>query len=261
MIKITKSAAAPAILRTRGRAKRAEHCRQYTRKSEEFDSGRLLFTFDATIYGDATVKNALIAAQHGKCCFCERKVSLEGDIEHFRPKGNCSQGPKKRQERPGYYWLTYDWSNLLLSCSICNQRHKRSYFPLVEPNKRAKNHTQSISQEDPLLIDPATQDPEQHISFRKEIPYAINGGPHGRATITVLKLDRPSLNEARREHLTHIVFMKRILDLENKYSASHDGRKVLKEAKDFLDNSTLDSAEFAAMARAATKENFRISLP
>src|SRR5579871_282557 len=86
MIKITKPAQAPEILLSKGNRKCAEHCSDYLLHKAEYDAGRLKFAFDADIYGDETVKAALIAAQHGKCVFCERKTGKDGGSEHFRPK-------------------------------------------------------------------------------------------------------------------------------------------------------------------------------
>jgi uncharacterized protein (TIGR02646 family) len=110
----------------------------------EYDAGKRSFVFDAAIYGHNTVKNALIAAQHGKCCFCERKTGNDGDVEHLRPKSGWRQTAGGRLNRPGY-WLAYRWDNLFLSCSACNQRHKRDLFPLVDAAKRAKIHADNTA--------------------------------------------------------------------------------------------------------------------
>ena len=87
MIKITKPAA-PAVLQRRGQAKRANHCAEYDQSPQDYDAGTKVFNFDAALYGHPAVKQALVDAQHGKCCFCERKIGGEGDVEHFRPKAS-----------------------------------------------------------------------------------------------------------------------------------------------------------------------------
>ena len=58
--------------------------------------------------------------------FCESKVShiAYGDVEHFRPKAGYRQRPEDPLVQPGYYWLAYEWSNLLFCCQLCNQRFK-----------------------------------------------------------------------------------------------------------------------------------------
>ena len=55
-----------------------------------------------------SVKDALREAQHGKCAFCESKIShiAHGDVEHFRPKAGYRQNPEDPLVQPGYYWLS-----------------------------------------------------------------------------------------------------------------------------------------------------------
>jgi len=260
VIKITKPPQAPAILRSRGSQKCTVHCNDYLLHKAEYDAGRSTFTFDASIYSANTVKDALITAQHGKCCFCERKTGKDGDVEHFRPKAGCRQTPSSRLLRPGYYWLAYDWDNLLLSCSACNQRHKRNLFPLANPDLRARSHTDNVAQETPLFLHPAQQDPEQSIRFRKEIPFAINGNRAGKETIKALGLDRELLNEVRRDRLNFLVHLRKVVELEATLSTNAEGRQLIKRAKALLAEAVTDAGEFAAMVRAAARDDFNLSL-
>jgi len=239
------------VLQRRGRVKQAKHCADYDRAPAEYDAGTQTFSFAAALYGHPTVKQALIAAQHGKCCFCERKIGGEGDVEHFRPKANFCQRKGFPLERPGYYWLAYDWDNLLLACPICNQRFKKNYFPLADPAKRARNHRGDLAEEKPLFINPAEEDPARFIAFRQEIAYAIHGNRRAKETIRELGLNRENLSEERRDHLAHLRRLRQVLDLEAKLTGSIEGRRLLEEAKTYLQKATLDPAKFAAMARAA----------
>ena len=199
MIRVVKPSSPPKILRdANSRGPRA------TRKLEEaYDQGERDFEFDSGIYAAKSVKNALVKAQHGKCCFCESQVTHVdyGDVEHFRPKGGFRQKESDPLSKPGYYWLAYDWSNLFLSCALCNQRYKRNLFPLLDRSKRARSHHDDIGDERPLFLNPAEDDPEKHIRFRAETPYAIGGSRRGKATIAALALDRPELQEMRRRRL------------------------------------------------------------
>ena len=88
-----------------------------------------------------------------------------GDVEHFRPKGGYKQRRRGPARRPGYYWLAYDWDNLFYSCQLCNQRFKRNLFPLRDGRRRARSHTHRLDKEEPLLVDPAEQDPSKYIGF------------------------------------------------------------------------------------------------
>ena len=110
VIKIEKPKQAPDILCKKGKNKRRKNSTLYTCNKVEFDSGKKKFKFDASIYGHKTVKEALIKAQNGKCCFCESKVThiAYGDVEHFRPKAGYKQNKNDSLCRPGYYWLAYD---------------------------------------------------------------------------------------------------------------------------------------------------------
>lgn len=255
MIRIVKPAQAPEVLRTKGVRRRNTHNRN-------FDNGEREFPLDSRIYADPTVKQALIAAQHGKCCFCERFIGEDGDVEHFRPKAAVCQGEGLPQETPGYYWLAYDWNNLLLACKICNQRYKKNFFPLVHPSHRAKSHHDDIAQEEPLLIHPAEQNPQDSLAFRRELAYAIDGNPCGAATIKMLGLNtQATLVEQRRSHLALLTQMRYILDCEQELSRKPEGKQLLAQTQAFLANATADKAEFAAMARAAAVNDFRLSLP
>ena len=153
MIRILRPAAPPAILSGKGVEFAAKLCEFYA-------SGQREFTFAATVYAHASVKDALIEAQHGKCCFCERKVFNDGDVEHFRPKGGVRESPGSTLEKPGYYWLAYEWTNLFLSCGPCNSRNKRNLFPLTDGSTRSRCHGDDCSTELPIFIDPSMENPE-----------------------------------------------------------------------------------------------------
>jgi len=95
-------------------------------------------------YRHEKIKEALVTMFHGKCAYCESKLThvSYGEIEHFYPK---SAYPDK----------TFTWENLLLSCSICNNtNHKGVKFPLDD-------------RDNPLLIDPTdgVTNPIDHLIF------------------------------------------------------------------------------------------------
>jgi uncharacterized protein (TIGR02646 family) len=95
-------------------------------------------------YRHNQIKDALVKMFYGKCAYCESKITVVtyGAIEHFFPKS-------------AYIDLTFEWSNLLLSCDICNDpNHKGTNFPLD-------------SNGNPLLINPSDgiTDPNMHFEF------------------------------------------------------------------------------------------------
>ena len=162
----------PAVLTTAGITKRDEHIADYIANEASFKLNRkkaAKFDFDKSIYGHSTVRSLLEAIQNQKCCFCESKFKhiSDGDVEHFRPKAEYSQGRETNYPliRPGYFWLAYDWDNLLVSCEICNRRKKGNYFPLKNPIRRFVDHTSNIDLEEPWFINPSIIDPIYHITF------------------------------------------------------------------------------------------------
>lgn len=208
MIRIHKPDEGPPILRERGKALAEACCRDHDRGAP--------LVFDESIYGHVSVKKALMEAQHGKCCYCESLIrpSGHGDIEHFRPKRAVRQSDATAEAKPGYYWLTYAWTNLFLACEVCNQSHKRSLFPLKDPLRRARHHTQPLADESPLLLDPSGDDPERSIGFRREVPYGRD--ERGVATLECLKLNRADLCESRADHLAHVKALVDIVEISER---------------------------------------------
>lgn len=262
MIRIQKSSTPPEKLAQDGKRKRRSHCSSYSRDPGAYQSGEKTFSFDSNIYAHESVKQALIKAQHGKCCFCERLIGTDGDVEHFRPKQAYKQSIGERLKRPGYYWLAYEWDNLYLACPGCNQRHKQNLFPLQNPSQRALRHHDSINDEQPLFINPGTENPEQLIGFRGEIAYAIDGHRKGQTTLDALKLNQRSLPEARLQRLQLLKTLWQIIQLAQSEERLGDAefQKEAKKAKDFLEKAFQDSAEFSAASRKALQTKFEFIL-
>ena len=147
---------------------------------------------------------------HKKCAYCEG--IYEGgawmDVEHFRPKGKVTVDHNpgntvkitnpagKEIDHPGYYWLAYDWRNLLLSCNKCNRgAGKMNQFPVA--GIRSCCHEDSLEVEEPLLLNPYHEKhPGDHIKF------ALNGvisgrTEKGRETIKICNLNREELQTVR----------------------------------------------------------------
>ena len=82
MIYIQRTYPAPAMLMSA----KAEETRYEL--EQQVQAGQVKLMFDSSLYGAPDVKQTLIEIQHGKCCFCESKIThiAYGDVEHFRPK-------------------------------------------------------------------------------------------------------------------------------------------------------------------------------
>ena len=156
---------------------------------------------------------------NGKCAYCEAKLILDqhhGDVEHYRPKGRVTDendnvieiddGNGGRRPHPGYYWLAYDWRNLLPSCAACNRPGKTgdrragkwNRFPVVGKHAWTPD---GIAGEQPLLLNPLLEedDPDKHLVFDPETGRIIGTTDRGRKTVAILDLNRDGLPGARRD--------------------------------------------------------------
>ena len=140
----------------------------------------------------------------GKCAFCESKF-MEGDVDndllhisHYRP-------------RPQYYWLSYEWSNLLLCCEDC-QIAKRRGFPLLYEGARLNAMPDSKSfhwrldstdlrNEYPLLLNPEIDMPEDEFTFSPDgkIHSITNNNSRADSTIELCNLNRTNLVSQRQK--------------------------------------------------------------
>ncbi len=253
MIHIVKPKTPPLVLRTQGRAAAQEHCKAH-------DRGEAIEIKDR-IYRDASVKTALLKAQHDKCAFCESwfKHVGYGDVEHFRPKAGHKQQDSDPLHRPGYYWLAYSWDNLFCSCQLCNQRFKRNLFPLQNAAKRVLSHQDHgrLRYEKPLLLDPGKDEPSAFLTFQNDTARALNDNVRGKTTIELLGLNRIDLVEIRGRRLELALLMAETRRVLLRHSPKNRRRELashLERLNARLQALQADDAEYAAMMRAALAE-------
>ena len=238
MIRVVRPATPPTVLAVEGRQKQQEHCAAHAAGEREFQ-------FDTAIYGNEDVKSALVEMHRGKCCYCESHVRhvTPGTIDHFRPKAASQQNVGEPLLRPGYYWLAYEWENLLFACPTCNHT-KRNLFPLRDATLRAMSHSEPLAREDSLLLDPSKDDPAEFISFREEFAFPLDDNDRGRTTIEILKLnDRKDLVEQRRDRIQTLRALAAIVVAMPQSQEASVAQQILNEAN-------MDAAEYAAMSRA-----------
>lgn len=189
-------------------------------KAPQSKHDKKVFEIKPEIYGSQEVKEALDNIQKGMCCYCEcyYEVSGKGEVEHFRPKMGYMQDKNDLFHRPGYFWLGYDWNNLMYSCKNCNEDYKKNYFPLKDNAKRANPViSYSIDEEEPLLVNPYEEkEPQKHFGFKDGIEFGIT--PEGKKSVEYYGLDRESLNEDRTE------FLEKFISLEEIYK-THKGKE------------------------------------
>ncbi|MDE3720652.1 HNH endonuclease [Nocardiopsis sp. N85] len=112
----------------------------------------------------------LMAAGINRCMY--RGDSMGTDIDHFEP---LFLAPLR----------AFSWPNHLLACSHCNSHEERETFP-------------RDSGGDPLLIDPTSDEPTEHLRLAPSTGEYQGMTPQGRETIEVFGLNRTSLTLGRR---------------------------------------------------------------
>jgi uncharacterized protein (TIGR02646 family) len=249
VIRIRRLEPAPRILLERGAVLTAELC-------SRIDAGERP-SFEREVYGAAEVKEALRAAQHDKCCFCEAKLGHAqfGDVEHFRPKAIAQQSAAD-PSTGGYYWLAYAWNNLYLSCEICNRRHKQKLFPLANPERRVSSHHRSaeLEAEQPLFIDPGSEDPTAFIEYRREYAAPVAGSGRGAATLESLQLNRRALVERRRDRREPLRLLLNLLAQKIQGELPDADRRDCIEALNLVIDAAGASGEYSSMVRALLRQ-------
>lgn len=254
MIRIIKPVHGPKSLIEKGALQKRKDCDNYDACQNDYRAGKKKFESKRSIYASKEVKRILSKAHHNKCCYCEKKffAPIFLAVEHFRPKTGVRQSRGQKEERPGYYWLAYEWENLLLSCHDCNSTYKQTLFPLANPKRRARSHRGNTAVEKSLLVNPAAQDPREHIRFRGDAPEPITN--IGRITIDVVGLERPSLREERLEKIAMLRRCRELTELAAKRPRNRKLRDLVNEFRNVLRSAILPNAEFSSMAQDLLNE-------
>lgn len=239
MIRIHRPTSPPAALRKAGQRETDRFCEEYDADPAGYDSGTQKFQPHA--YSRPSVRKKLKECQHNKCCYSEARFVAEAvHIEHFRPKGAIRDQGTSTRTYPGYYWLANDWENLL-ACKAGVNSVKGDLFPVRDEAARARNHHDDIGKECPMLIDPSSENPRDHIRFYNEQPYGITD--RGKVTVELL-LEHPELVELRLERYHRLMDLKKALAV----SVRHGESDLAAEIRDTLDDACQQDAEFSSMA-------------
>lgn len=191
--------------------------------------------FNFKEYKNYDVQHQLRALFHNKCAYCESDLGDDLEVEHFRPKGRVTED----QTHIGYWWLAHTWTNLLPSCKPCNQKRrqhivteattveelttllakrakisygKANHFPIA--GVRAKSSVDSLTAEQPNLVDPASEDPALYLRWSTSGHYSVvvprSNDPvaivRASSTISVFALNRANLVKSRTRVLTFLRF-------------------------------------------------------
>lgn len=183
-------------------------------------------------------KNQLLVKIFGnKCSYCEtaNPIRWPVEVEHYRPKGDVGyrsgdgaiakartkDAADQDIDHPGYFWLAYNWKNLLPCCKRCNSgKGKNTQFPTGKGYiflRKLKAGDDALTRasastiwkgwyyaapedldpvEDPLLINPYLEDPADHITFGIK-GIAASKTPKGEYSIATFDLADQDLREQR----------------------------------------------------------------
>ena len=148
------------------------------------------------------VRRDLSSMCRNKCAYCESSLDISGrdQIDNFRPKAGARGFEKTEYAPMHYWWLAYEWDNLLIACQICNQKYKRDFFPVEDESRRAEFGAtgDDLLEEPSLLIDPCHDNPSDHLEF-EEGGLVKELSKKGYVTIEILGLNRQELVERRKE--------------------------------------------------------------
>ncbi len=230
-------------------------------------------TFHRHVYGADRVRIALSELFSDKCAYCEFPLDrADLNVEHYRPKSRVA----KARDHPGYYWLAYDWSNLLLTCKLCNERRrelplwpaterreaagKADSFPLLDRTKRALSPSDDLSRECPLLVNPTTDEPEQHLTF-DHLGRPVSKSRKGEVSIAIYNLDTPRLNEGRRCVIARLEGLQRLRSIARNIPNRSLRSEVLAGIRVAIGGATRRSAPYAGAARAVMKNPTSLNDP
>jgi uncharacterized protein (TIGR02646 family) len=143
----------------------------------------------------------------GKCAYCESDCIAE--VEHYRPKNH-------------YFWLYYEWTNLLPACHDCNtfaggkgnqfttQGSQETLVPFLSGklNKQAcVANNVPLKKEKPNLLHPEYDEPKNYLKFKiNDLKQGIdisemNNEERGKETIRICNLNRVPLRWNRQEYV------------------------------------------------------------
>ncbi len=189
-------------------------------------------------YSDEEVKVALNNLYNNKCAYCEgltNTAKFASRIDHYRPKNGIRVGKNKIENHKGYYWLGYEWTNLLPTCEKCSIK-KSNQFPLKDESTRISDNLakegflvnnefifdnfkiEKLNKEKRLLLNPEIDEVEKHLYFlpNGEISHLTE---EGEKSIEVYDLNRSSLIYERKKIIDDLIG--ELLDILITYSIDY----------------------------------------
>ena len=230
------------------------------------------------LYKDSRMQKIYKSRQgpfYEKCAYCERDVPMnQGSIEHWRPKGRVTSASNKLVKiktnngtmcaHPGYYWLAYEWQNLLLACGTCNGSlrievsgqsqlvGKGTRFPVKR--FRAKKMGEE-SRERPLLINPVMEDPADHMKVDRDTGVMIEKTPRGKICIDIFGLNiREALLEKRLEYIKKTRSLIKYSLIQIKFGEPDEKEEAMRELTKKVERIKSGAIPYSAGCRVVLQE-------
>ena len=224
------------------------------------------------------IKGVFMRRQCFKCIYCERRlakideattagISVEYDVEHFRPKNRVSKWPdddiaarhgldvsKIRSGRAGGYpALAHEPANYVVSCKHCNSVWKQDRFPIAGKASSAKSIAKLNHTEMPLLLFPFGRDgddPDDYFVHQANlmIPKPKRGHRRLRAQVTIAFFELNLREDFLRSRAEAILLLGAVLDA--RATSKRSARKRGTSAIDLVPALTAEDASHTACVRA-----------
>ena len=203
--------------------KEAEWQRKYEEKLEEDSKARP----DSSKYAHREITEALNAMSYGKCFYCETKLSSDiQEVDHF-------------VEVAIDHSKAYDWKNLYLACSNCNDKLDHNVIPVE------------------CVLDPCMDSDEEiqrHITFVDEVICPVDASEKGLKTIKKYKLGTDLLNMKRGKWLRNL--MRDVINIGK--TMHQEGRTELTdEERRYIRHFMSPDQPYSLMCEVFIKKNLR----
>ena len=140
---------------------------------------------DHSKYAHKQIKDTLYSMSYGKCFYCESKLSGGNkEVDHFV---EVAIDPSK----------AYDWDNLYLACTNCNDKIDHNAIPVTDVLDPCKDSDEEI---------------QRNITFVDELICAVPGSTKGLNTIKKYRLNTDLLDMKRGQWLRKL--LKTVADIE-----------------------------------------------
>lgn len=182
---------------------------------------------DHSKYAHQQIVDTLNAMSFNKCFYCEGTLKgTTSEVDHFI---EVADDPS----------LAFDWKNLYLSCTNCNNKLPHHTIPVTDALDPCRDSDDVI---------------QQNITFRDEIICAVPNSPKGLKTIQKYKLDTEQLDYKRSKWLN--VINREAISIQQKMIEEHRTNATPEEKSKLLLFMQPDQP-YSLMSEIYIKTNFK----